>query len=206
MANNSILNPWASQNDVTYNPSTIDQGTQGIINQDTGLASQDAGTIAGNLNQGVSQEGNKVLQGSQQGNQGATATGQNPAMLAAIRNQFNAQAQSGINQITQNNTTNAQLTKANYLQQAAQFAQAQQNVENNTFAELTGAYNDANAARAQAISSVLSLGGTAGGMAMANNKRSNAPRQQTQNIGSQQTEFTGPPGGGGGQYAMGGEY
>lgn len=174
---------------VSYTPVDIDPKTQKLIDDSVTRATASNEEIAGKLNQGVNDTGNQALQTDQSLKQEAAQTGQDPSMLQAIRNQFNQSAGKGIQRIISNNNNQAQLTKANWLQQSAQYSMAQQNVATQNFAALTQAYSDSQMARAQLISSVLSLGGTAGGMMMGrsqsqgnmhrNGSSGEMPRQQT---------------------------
>lgn len=161
----AIFNPAPSP---TYTSVPLDAGTQGLINTQTANASQSPDQIAGKMNQGVAAAGQQAMQTNEQAQQESAGMGTNPNMLQAIRNQYGAQAGQAISDITKNNQNNASITKANWLQQAAQGALAQQKVETQNYEMLTNAYNDAMMARAQVLSSVFSFGGKAAGMAMAN--------------------------------------
>lgn len=153
---------------VDYNAVPLDQGTIGVINANAGHALQGQDALAAEHNAGIvgAGPGGQGLQSDQQMQSQGAATGQDPAMLRAIRNQYGQQAQKGINTIVKQNQINAPLTQGNELHQAGMMAQAQQNVATQNYEALTDAYNQNMAARAQVISSVFNVMGAGGGMAM----------------------------------------
>lgn len=153
---------------VDYNAVGLDTPTADLITANTNHALQSQNQLANEQNAGIKNATGEGLQTNQQLQAQAAGTAQNPAMLQAIRNQYGQQAQQGINSIVKRNELNSPLTQANYLRQAAEMAQAQQNVTLKNYEGLTNAYNKNMTARAQVISSVFSVLGAGGGMAMNN--------------------------------------
>lgn len=173
-----------------YTAVPLDAGTSELIHQNTLSATQTPEQIAARSNAGIQGASGEGLQSDQQLQAHAAATGQNPAMLAAIRNQYGQAAQKGVNSIVKQNEINAPLTKADYLQKAAQMAQAKMNVATQNYEGLTDAYNQNMAARAQVISSVFNVAGAGGGAAMSGQFNKMPGRGQQQNTNA----FAGQPG------------
>jgi len=160
----------------------LDPGTQNLIKGQIGNSTQNDATIAEKLNSGVAAAGQQGMQSSDQLNQRAAQTGENPASLEAIRRQYNKVAGDTVASVVRNNQTNAAMTRANWMNQAARSMLAQQQVQTQNYQMLTQAMNAADAARAQILSNVLGVGGMAAGMALAPG-RARAPRQSINGSG-----------------------
>jgi hypothetical protein len=150
---------------VNYTSVPLDPGTQGLINTDTQVATQPTNQVAGLLNANVAARGGQALQSEAQSNQEAAGLGESPGMLNAIRMQYGQAANQNIQNIMRTNQLQAPLTQSEWLKGAASEALAQQQVETNNYEMLTNAYNAATAARAQALNSILNLGGSLGALA-----------------------------------------
>jgi hypothetical protein len=156
---------------VSYTPTSLDSNAKKIIDQTVNNATAPTAEIAAKMNNNVGAAAQTTQQSDQAIKQQAAGSAQDPSMLQAIRNQYGQVASKGIQRVIDSNNSQAALTKAQWLQNAAQQAMAQQNVEMQNYENLTQAYTDSQMARAQLLSSVLSLGGTVGGMAASNSKQ-----------------------------------
>lgn len=148
-----------------YNTVPLDSTTQGLINQQNQTATQSPGQIGGMLNQNVAQRGQNMFSSGPSTSQTAAKFGNAPgsaSMIQAIRNTYGNQANKQINQIVNQNNWKAPMTQGQMLQQAAQNAMSQQNVETQNYEGLMNAYNTSINARAQVLSSVFQLSGSAG--------------------------------------------
>jgi len=142
----------------------LDSGTQNLINGQVHNAAQSDQQISDRLNAGVKDAGQQGMQTSDQLNQRATQTGENPASLEAIRRQYNKVAGDAVGSVVRNNQTNAAMTRANWMNQAARSALAQQQVQTQNYEMMSQAMNAADAARAQILSNILGVVGTGAGM------------------------------------------
>lgn len=123
--------------------------------------------------------------------------GQSPGFLTALRNQYAARSSKDIDKIQAGNMQRAEMMRADKMRKMAQAAMGQQRVMTQNYEMLTQAYNDAEAARAQLVSSIFQMGGAAGGAAMANKrKKSPEPLQigsasQSDRIGNDEFNMSG---------------
>ncbi len=143
----------------------IDQGTNNLINQAGTIAAQTPEQFAQQQNQGVADAAHQAQQSDAQAAQQNARSGySNDAINGAIRNQYNQQAGSRVQQIQEANNQNAVFEKAAATQRAAAEAMARQNVTTSSYEKLMSAYNATETARAQVLSSILGAGGMAAGM------------------------------------------
>ena len=159
-----LLDSFTGANSPTLNVVPLDDGTQKMIsNQNKRALTTD---LSAQQNNGVKAAGGQMAQTDQSLGQDAARSGQDPAMLGAIRNKFNNVAGKDIQQLVAKNNSNVALKRADLLQQAAKSQLVQQQVETQNYTELANAMNQAEAARAQVLSSVFGAAGTAAGMYM----------------------------------------
>ncbi len=142
----------------------LDPTAKRLIDDQSARASESDKQIAGHLNQGVEVNANQMLQGDQSLQEQAAGSAQDPAMLQAIRNQYNQKAGNEINQVVKQNEMSTSLRRNHMMQQRASYHVAQQNIETQNYMALTKAMNDADAARAQVLNSIFGAVGMAGGM------------------------------------------
>lgn len=165
---------------VSYTPTELDPKTQQLIDASVTRATAPTEEIASKLNEGVANAGTQGMGADQHSNQKLTSMGTDPSMMQAIRNQYGQVANKSIQRIINSNNQQAPLTQANYLQQAYMNSMAQQNVATHNYEALSKAYSDSQMARGQLLASALSLGGSAGGMAMANHQQRGGRSQSYQ--------------------------
>ncbi len=171
---------FPSSESPSYTTVPTDAGTAQMIHDSANRGSESTSQIANEMNAGVN--GNAFS--GQDPSQRAAQTGEDPAMLAAIKNQYSQVAGKHINDIIQNNVNHAAIMKAQRLQSASNAAFAQQHVETQNYEALNQAYMDSQAARAQVLASVFGAGGAAGGVYMANrHKRSSNNNSSYNNAG-----------------------
>jgi len=157
----------------------LDTGTQNIIGKQISQATQSPDQTVAQLNQGVSGAGTSALQNEAQGTQEAARSGQSPGMLQAIRNQYSGLAGQNIRNTLDQGKYNAIAQQAQWQQQAARSMLAQQQVETQNYTMLSQAMMQAEAARAQALSSILGAAGTIGGYAMAKGNKKETQKPYT---------------------------
>jgi hypothetical protein len=145
----------------------LDPQTQAKIGTQVSNATQTDQQFSDKMNAGVRDAGAQGLQTDSQAQARASQTGENPASLQAIRNQYNKVAGDSIGGVVRQNQTNAAMTRANWMQSAARSAIAQQQVQTQNYEMMTQAMNQADMARAQLLSNILGVGGMAGGMYLA---------------------------------------
>lgn len=133
---------------------------------------------AANINANVA---NMSQLGGKSGEQTDAGLGQSPGFLNALRNQYAARSSKDIDKIQAGNHQRAEMMRADKMRKMAMAAMGQQRAQTQNYEMLTQAYNDAEAARAQLISSIFQMGAGAGGAAMAN--KGKKPQQNLQ-IGS----------------------
>lgn len=170
----------------TYKTVELDAGTKQLIDQKQQRALASNQEVANELNAGVREAGEQALQTTEQVNERAAQTGEDPGMLKAIQNQYRKVADDSIGRVVRANENNASMIRAQRLESAAKAALAKQNVETQNYSNLMNAMNQAEMARAQLLSSIFSTGGMAAGMFMANRKK--GPVTESDTINS----FNGP--------------
>lgn len=142
----------------TYNTVDLDSGTKDLIHGQVERNAVPTSQVTDRLNSGVGKTTDAVMGagGKEQ------ALSPDDHMKSAIVNKYHQEANKQIGMLQQAQGLQAPLTQGNWLSQAYQAIQAQQQVEvqNNEF--LTQAYIDSQKARAQAMSSIF---GAAGGLA-----------------------------------------
>lgn len=138
----------------------LDASTQEALGRGMENASQSPEDIQAKLNQNLDQTGN-LSQGDQQISQEAQRMNIPPGQLEAIRNVYNREANSGIEQIKNQNLQKAQMMKGDYLNTMAKTMMAQHQQAANQYSVLTQAYQQQEAARAGAINSIFQVGDTA---------------------------------------------
>ncbi len=143
----------------------LDKGTQKIISDQYGHATAPTSQLVGEANAGVDQAGQNFSQPPvQQSNAQFGGTG----FSDAIRNQYNKVAGKSIYNVKSNNENMESMKRAHSLQQASQSMMAQSQVETTNYEAQMQAMMQADAARAQTLSSVLGLAGMGAGMYAAN--------------------------------------
>ena len=145
-----------------------DPETANLIKQGVDRATAPTEEHAANINANV---GTMSQLGGKTGEQIDSGLAQSPGFLTALRNQYAARSSSDINKIHTNNQQRAEMMRADKMRKMAMAAMGQQRAMTQNYEMLTQAYNDAEIARAQLVSSIFQMGGQAGGMAMANKKR-----------------------------------
>lgn len=145
------------------NVAPLDSGTQQLITGMANDAGQSDSQISDKHNAGVAAAGNQALQSDTQGNQEAARTGQNSAMLSAIRNQYNGIAGDQINNVMKSNEMNAPLYRAQMLDMAVKARFAQKQVDNQNYTKLMEANTNAEMARASTLYGILSGAGNVAG-------------------------------------------
>lgn len=145
-----------------------DPQTAALIAEGTNRATAPTEEHAANINANV---GTMSQLGGKPGDATDAALGQGPGFLTALRNQYAARSSRDIDKIQSGNMQRAEMMRADKMRKMAQAAMGQQRAMTQNYEMLTQAYNDAEIARAQLVSSIFQMGGQAGGMAMANKKR-----------------------------------
>jgi hypothetical protein len=108
--------------------------------------------------------------------QQAAQSGQDPNLLGAIRRQYSAKANQSVQRLKDQAHLDAQLEKGKRMSEFSRVAIARQQVQTQNFEALAQAYQQNQAARAQMISSLINLGGTAYALHSMNTKPgSNGP-------------------------------
>lgn len=147
-----------------YRAAQLDPGTKKLIQDSINRGTASDQKLSAELNQGV---GSAQLGQSDQGlKQEAAASGQNPAVLSAIRNQYNQAAGKSIQGLVEKNNLNMGMVRNQRLQMAAQAAMAKMGVETMNYEKLQEANMTAEMARGQALTGILQMGGMVGGAAM----------------------------------------
>ena len=147
----------------------LDPTTNKLINTQINQATDP--NLSQTLQSGAAQSGQNMLQTDTGATQEAAGMGQNPAMMQAIRNQYNNVAGKHINQLMQQSNNTSEITRAAMLQRAQASAHASAQVQISNYERMVDAMNNAEMARAQTISGILGLGGMAAGMAMGRGRR-----------------------------------
>lgn len=150
----------------------LDPGSQQIVNQQIATAGQDPSYYSGILNQNQGQA-RSLAQGDQQLQQQSQQLGMQPGQMQAIRNAYNSQANTGINDLVQQNELKGKMMKADYMNKLSSTLLGQQKQAVSQYQVLTQAYQQQEMARAQTISSLFQTGALAGGM-MAGSQSANA--------------------------------
>lgn len=161
----------------------LDPGTQKLIGDTTARAGQSNAELTKQANEGVAASGAQATQSDQSLKQDAAASGQNPAMLQAIKNQYGQVAGKSIQDTVTRNQNNASMRRAQMLSEAAKAQLAKQQVETQNYEALSNAMNQAEMARAQVLSSIFGAVGTAAGMYVAGRGRRgrshNSPQRES---------------------------
>jgi hypothetical protein len=135
-----------------------DQQTQGLMAQGVSLASRPAGDFATQSSQGMEGGLQSQLQGAPQASQEAARMGVQPGQQGfntALRNQYNAYAGRQLGGMMATNRVNAEMQKANMMNQYAKAYLGQQRAMTENYANLTQAFNQNEQARAQFISQLF---------------------------------------------------
>lgn len=137
----------------------LDSGTSELLNSGVNrVANQTPGQLAGENNQAAQTAAKSFQQSPAQTSQQAAQTGSNPAMLQAIRNQYQGMAGKDTNQLMRQNQINAQFQHGQMLSDYARSALAQQQVQTQNYEQLSNAYQQNTMARGQMISSLINMG------------------------------------------------
>lgn len=155
-----------------------DPQTAEMIKQGVDRATAPTEEHAANINANVA---NMSQLGGKSGEEIDAGLGQSPGFLTALRNQYAARSSKDIDKIQAGNMQRAEMMRADKMRKMAMAAMGQQRAQTQNYEMLTQSYNDAEAARAQLISSIFQMGAGAGGAAMAN--KGKKPQQNLQ-IGS----------------------
>ncbi len=157
----------------------LDGVSQGMISDMGHRAAGSDAEIANVANHGIADRGQAMMGSDQQSAQSAASSAQDPNMVQAIRNQYQAQAGRGIQDIVNKNRLNAPIHRAALLDQASGAAQAAGEIETSNYQALTQANLDYEQARAQALNSILTSVGMGVGM-VAGSRRPPSVRPHTQ--------------------------
>lgn len=173
-ANLDSLIPTLDTNGVSYETVPLDAESNQLLNNLGVRAARSTSDFAAEANKGVGQAGQMPLQTNQQLDQQLSGFGGgDPHMAHAIRSAFNARSSADVNRIKNQFGMQAEFEKSNAMKQAAQLAAARNKVNIQNFEGLSQAYEDSEKARAEVISSFMSLGGRAGGEAISRRMRQN---------------------------------
>lgn len=146
----------------------LDQGTKKLVDQMYGQA------IDPNLGQkmttGMEPMSEALLNSGKSAQQEAAGTGQNPAMLEAIRNQYKTQAQGGISRIMKQTNREIPFQRQQMLQSAGSGMNMLNEIEIKNQQALMEAQFNADMARAQVLQGIFGAGGMVIGAKMANSK------------------------------------
>lgn len=148
----------------------LDEGTQNLSNQMAAQANAPTSFYSGMLNQGQDRARTSLGESEDQITQRASRMGMDPNQMKAIRNVYNQQANTGIQQLSNRNEYQAKLMKADYMNTVSKALLGQQQQMVNQYGLLTNAYMQQEAARAGAINSMFQTADTAIGMQMAQNR------------------------------------
>jgi len=148
----------------TPQPTTValDPASQNIENQEATQAGQDSSVFGNEINQNVQAAASGLMNAPQEKNQAASLGGNMPGdTFGAIRNAYSNQAGAQISGLMNQNQMQAQLMKADYMNQVGKAMLGQQVNAANQYQTLTNAYVQQNAARAGAIASLFQTANSA---------------------------------------------
>lgn len=155
----------------------IDSGTNELISDSIKRAQRTPEQLAQEANAGVSETAGSLgpsatLEAQRDQRMGYSGN----AMNKAISNQYGRMASRDVGRIKDAQSATSQMQKSAELQRAAAHAMARQNVQIQSYQKLMEAYNAAETARAQVLSSILGAGGSVAGAALANKSAAKAPQ------------------------------
>lgn len=147
----------------SYQTVDLDQGTRDLIHGQVQRNTVPTSQIAAKLNQGVGKDTNSIVGASSSADNNLMKSPGSDHMQAAIVNKYKQESNKQIGMLQQAQGLQAPLTQGNWLSQAYQSIQAQQQIETQNNEFLTQAYIDNQRARSQAMSSIFgAVGGVAG--------------------------------------------
>lgn len=153
----------------------LDPGTQELLNQGTNRATRPDSEFGSEINQNVGQAAASHNLRSEGAQQESNNFGQTPQFMEALRQSYSARAGENINNLVRSNEHRGRLQKADELRQMSIAALGQQRAATQNYAMLTQAYNQAEMARAQFVSSLFQVGN----QAMATNAANRSPRKRS---------------------------
>jgi hypothetical protein len=137
----------------------LDAEAQGLLN--SGIARAASADFAGQMNAGISEREGQLAQGDESLESESAKKKADPAMLKALRDQYNSIAGDQVERIKTQNSLKAPLQKAQALRQYAQAALGQQRAQNSFYQQLTDAYNQQEMGRAQFVNTLFQTGANA---------------------------------------------
>lgn len=138
----------------------LDAGTKKLIDEGVKRnVGENTDDITNQLTRGI--DNGQLLQTPEQTNQTAEQAGQDPHLLQAIRRQYSDKTNQSVQRLKNQAGVDARLEKGKRMRDFSHVAIAKQQVETQTFQALSQAYQQNQQARAQMISSLINLGGTA---------------------------------------------
>lgn len=144
---------WDSP-DILPTQVALDPNTKKLMDEQAQRAMRPSSAFRDELNQGIDRASNVGQFG---GGGGMAQTGMSPGQFEAMRNVYAGQTGDALNRIRANHDIMAEQRKMQELKQTSQYALQQQGLKNNAFANLTAAYNQMDAQRAQFISALTGL-------------------------------------------------
>lgn len=161
----------------------LDSGTQGLVNSTVQKASQPLSTYTGELNQGVS---TTMAQPSAAMTKGSDSAMGGNFSSSAIRNKYAQVAGQGIAGVMNQNNYQAQLMRADYMNQTAKALLGQQQNYVQNMQTITNANISQEMARAQMINSLFQTADTGMGIYAGNQKQAfDAAGRANNRVGSQ---------------------
>ena len=171
----------------------LDPNTKKLMDDQSQRAMRPSAAFKDELNQGIDKASNVGLFG---GGGGTAQTGMSSGQFEAMRNAYAGQTGDALNKIRANHDIMAEQRKMQELKQTSQYALQQQGLKNNAFANLTAAYNQMDAQRAQFVSALTGLANYGIGTYAAAQRNKISPDQtiaQTKNIDSNPNFFNAQP-------------
>lgn len=148
-----------------------DPAVNDLINAQVERASKGPEAFAQAKNVGIDQS--STAPNFQMLAQQGSRTGEDQGMLNAIQNVYRQKDNQNIERLKQKNAQTSEIDRADALRKAAMAAMGRQQVQNDIFGQLTDAYNQQEAARAQFVSGLFGIGRQAA--MMGGFKGANAP-------------------------------
>lgn len=169
MANNPLgsiplIGTMFGGNAPTMTQAPLDPASQGILNQQAGVAQAGPGAVAAADNQGLNQAAGSMRQTDTGAMHETAGLGNDAGMVQGLRNAYNSQANKSIEMLKSQNQYKAQMQYADYANQVAKEALGQQQAANSMYDMMTKSYESQMQARAGMVSSLFGAAGTAYGM------------------------------------------
>ena len=137
---------------------SLDPNTQALMSAGASMALRPASEFAADANKGVQQSAQSFMPSNEQSSQADARMGTGAGQMGfeqALKNKYGALAGRDVNKIMQANSLNAEMQKANMMNQYAKAYLGQQQAMTQNYEMLTQAYNQNEAARAQFINQLF---------------------------------------------------